>query len=258
MDLLETYLWLIPFLLVPLSVFVERYIVDRKIYLTNRDSYIYILQFFVLLSNLYFSFYLLMPLVKMVMPYEVLSISELAIPKPIILLLSFMLIDLVHYLSHRIHHKIPLLWKLHRLHHSDKTFDSMTVFLNHPMEFFTGSIILTAFFVLFDIPVKGMVIYGIIFAVHTIFEHTKLIIPTTANRYLSYVFVTPNLHRVHHSLDYEESNRNFGIVFSLWDRLFSTFTEKTNKSLTSMNFGIEQKQTPDKLNLKGMLINPFI
>jgi len=258
MEFLEKYLWLIPFLLAPLVAALERYIVDRKFYLTSRDTYIYTFQFFVLLTNLYFSFYLMMPLVKMVVPYELISISELHIPQATILLLSFLLIDLAHYLSHRMHHKIPLLWRLHRLHHADKTFDLMTVFLNHPLEFFSASIFLTIFFVIFDIPVKGMVTYGIIFSIYTIFEHTKILIPDKINQLLSYLFITPNLHRIHHSIDYKESNRNFGIVFSLWDRLFTTFTEKTNKSLTTISFGIEQKQTPDKFDLKGMLINPFI
>ena len=168
------------------------------------------------------------------------------------------MIDFTNYLIHRVSHKIPYLWKLHRLHHSDKKVDAVTTFLHHPFEIMVNSLLIIALYVVFDIPVVVIVWFSYFGAVHSAFTHTELLIPEKIDRYLKYFIITPNIHRIHHSQDMKEGNSNFGNVFPWWDILFKTYTSKTKKELMSISFGIADKESPKTNTLKNLLINPFI
>ena len=159
---------------------------------------------------------------------------------------------------HRVSHKIPYLWKLHRLHHSDQKVDAVTTFLHHPFEIIVNSLLIIALYVVFDIPVVVIVWFSYFGAVHSAFTHTELLIPEKIDRYLKYFIITPNMHRIHHSQDMKEGNSNFGNVFPWWDILFKTYTSKTKKELMSISFGIADKESPKTNTLKNLLINPFI
>ncbi len=203
----------------------------------------------------YASSHLLIPLVTIFAPFEIMSVSSIGIPLYLNMILSFLLIDLCQYWVHRLHHKIPYLWRLHRLHHSDKDVDALTTFLHHPLEYLTTFAISIILFILFDIPMIVLVLYSTIFSVHAAFSHTTLKINPQLERYLGYVIVTPSIHRVHHALAFKESNSNFGQVFSFWDRLFASHI-KPSTIKKALVFGISKDQGPVALSIKSFLINP--
>ena len=212
---------------------------------------------FAIITNLILAAIFLIPLVMLIAPLQIFSISQIKIPKSGNFILSFLFIDFIQYLNHRIHHKIPFLWRLHRVHHSDRNVDSLTTWLHHPLEITSAFIIVITLFVIFDLPVIVMIIYSTVFGIHSAFTHFNMLIPEKIDKYLSRIMVTPNAHRVHHSLDMNEGNSNYGQLFLLWDWLFGTYIHRSNKELNNMIYGIDNTQSPQKTNIRQYLINPF-
>jgi len=208
--------------------------------------------------GVFVSWMLLLKLVNFVSPLEIFSISRLNMPKPINFLISILIIDFFHYVIHRLHHSIPMLWRLHRTHHSDKTVNSITSFIHHPFETVSAFFIGISMYVIFDIPVIAIFCHSIFMVVHSPFSHTTLHVPRHIEKILSYVIVTPNFHRAHHSLDMKEGNSNFGIIFPFWDRLFGTYIPKTSTQMREIKFGINFRESPAGNSLKEYLMNPFI
>lgn len=191
-------------------------------------------------------------------PFEIFSFSNLPVPRYLSIAISFLFIDFSGYFTHWLFHKISVLWKLHKLHHSDRVVDVITTFFHHPLEGVLNFLINTLIFVLFDIPVQVILLYGVVASIHAPLTHFKILLPEKWNRILSYFIVTPNFHRLHHSLDLKEGNSNFGIIFPFWDRLFGTHISKTYEQMKLIKLGINLIETPNANSLKEYLINPFI
>ena len=236
----------------------ERIRFTQKIVLTKRNFVFLIIELLAISISLLISIYLLKPLVNFYSIFEIISLSDISIPRPISIVLAILLIDFTNYLIHRVSHKIPYLWKLHRLHHSDKKVDAVTTFLHHPFEIMVNSLLIIALYVVFDIPVVVIVWFSYFGAVHSAFTHTELLIPEKIDRYLKYFIITPNMHRIHHSQDMKEGNSNFGNVFPWWDILFNTYIYKDKQKLNQLKFGIEEKESPNSNSIKSLLMNPFI
>ena len=196
--------------------------------------------------------------VNFLAPLEIFSFSNLPVARYLSIAISFLFIDFTGYFTHWLFHKISILWKLHKLHHSDRAVDTVTTFFHHPIEGVANFILNTLIFVLFDVPVPVILLYGIVASIHAPLTHFKILLPQKWNTLLSYLIVTPNFHRVHHSRDMKEGNSNFGIVFSFWDWLFGTYVSKTYTQMQAVKFGINLKETPNANSLKEYLINPFI
>jgi sterol desaturase/sphingolipid hydroxylase (fatty acid hydroxylase superfamily) len=208
--------------------------------------------------GLTFNFFLLIYIVEAISPLEVFSISSWDIPLTLNFVISFLLIDLLHYISHRLHHQLPLLWRFHRLHHSEKKLDALTSLLHHPFDVISSFVINVIGYLIFDIPVIAIFYHSCAVLLHAPLSHIRLFLPERFDRVISMIFVTPNFHSAHHSLDFKESNSNFGIIFSFWDILFGTVAKISLSRLAKMKFGIELKQSPTSSSLKEYLINPFI
>ena len=202
--------------------------------------------------------YFVLLLVNLVAPFEIFSFSNMAAPKFVSIFTSFLFIDFSSYFLHWSFHKIPFLWKLHRLHHSDKDVDTITTFFHHPLERVAEFFINVIIFVLFDVPVPVILLYGFIAGLHAPLTHFKILLPEKWNKFLNYLIVTPNFHRVHHSLNMKEGNSNFGIVFSCWDKIFGTSISKANSQMKKIKFGINLRESPNRNSLKEYLLNPFI
>ena len=235
----------------------ERSSLDSSVSLAKRDILYLILEITAKLVGLALSLYTMLWLVNFVAPYEIISVTNLSIPLFLTIVIAFLLVDFFHYLSHRIHHQIPVLWRFHRLHHADKKVDAMTTVLHHPFEIISAFIINISCYVLFDIPVIIILVHALIAGLHAPFTHTRITLPERLNRWLSYFIITPNFHRVHHSINLKEGNNNFGIIFPFWDKLLGSYCYKDNASLLKMKYGISKKQSPNKLTLKELLLNPF-
>lgn len=254
---LESFAWIAPVLSVLFFFMMEKAYGKRIANITGRYQVNIGMGVFAIITNLILAAIFLIPLVMLIAPLQLFSISQINMPRVGNFTLSFLLIDFIHYLNHRIHHKVPLLWRLHRLHHADRNVDSLTTWLHHPLEITSTFMIVIPLFVIFDLPVIVMIVYSIVFGVHAAFTHFKILLPEGIDRYLSKIIVTPNAHRVHHSLDMHEGNSNYGQVFLIWDRLFGTYLHRSNKALNDMRMGIDDTQSPEKNTLPQYLMNPF-
>ena len=250
---LSLILFVYPFVL----ILFEKFYYSSPI-ITKRDIWVSVLFGLTKFTDWILKAYIVLLLVNFVALFEIFSFSNMPVPKILNIILSFLFIDFFSYVSHWLFHKIPFLWKLHRLHHSDKTVDTITTFFHHPLERAADFFINVSIFVLFDVPVPVILFYGFITGLHAPLTHFKILLPEKWNKILSYLIVTPNFHRVHHSLDMKEGNSNFGIIFPFWDKLFGTCVSKTYTQLKTIELGINLKETPHANSLKEYLINPFI
>ncbi len=235
----------------------EKFTLKDKNAVKDRNKTIISLEAMNLVLSLLLSLSVLIPLVFFIAPLQIFSFSNLDVPRPISFILSFLFLDFINYIQHVLHHKVPFLWRLHRLHHSDRHMDSLTTFLHHPLEIVSGFVLTISFAVIFDVPVIVMTTYALIVGLHAPFTHFRKMIPESIEKYLKLIFVTPNFHRVHHSLDVKEGNSNFGGTFVFWDYLFGTACTKGLIDLKNMKLGIDNQQNPDNIGVNSFLKNPF-
>ncbi len=172
------------------------------------------------------------------------------------LVISIAFYDVTAYWIHRATHAIPLLWRFHRVHHSDTTMDSSTVFRFHPVElilvFGIGNIITAA---LFGTDVLALALYYFVLYLFFFFEHANLNYPKWLNTTLGLVFVMPDHHRVHHQQDQFYTDSNYADIFILWDRLFGTFKKMP---LEQMKFGLVEFEEEDKQSFLYLIKSPFL
>jgi sterol desaturase/sphingolipid hydroxylase (fatty acid hydroxylase superfamily) len=140
---------------------------------------------------------------------------------------SLFILDLTAYLWHVANHRIAGLWRFHSVHHSDEIFDASTAVRFHIGELLISLIVRLAVVAVFGLPVLGILVFEIVYAFFNFFEHGNIRLPDGFNHTFSRVFVTPVLHRYHHSANNNHLNTNFGTIFSIWDRVFRTFSVGT-------------------------------
>ncbi len=164
-------------------------------------------------------------------------------------------LDLMGWLLHRVMHRLAWLWRVHEVHHSDLRFDAALAFRFHPGE--AALVALTSSFVVvtLGLPVEAVLVSSLLGALHNVFVHANASLGAGAERAVRVVFVTPDLHRVHHSVDLSDANHNFGIVFSWWDRLFRTW--RTPVGAGPRSFGTDTERDPARLSLPRLLWMPF-
>lgn len=244
-----------PLLSVTLFFFIEKALLKRK-GSGSKLALIAVMQGINLALLIALSMLALTPLVFLLAPFQIFSFSEWQVPVWVSFTASILALDLLHYASHRLHHKIPMLWRFHRLHHSDRQVDASTTLLHHPLEIVTGFLVLIVFAVLFDVPLIALVIYSIMAGIHSGFTHLDYEFPPTVERILKWFMITPNFHRRHHSLSMDEGNSNFGAVFIFWDYLFGTVTSGA-PFREAIAFGIDECQSPRAGSLTAYLANPL-
>lgn len=178
------------------------------------------------------------------------------IPPLIKLILGLALLDMVTYWFHRISHKFPILWRFHRVHHSDTTMDSSTYFRAHPIEtlfwFGTAPILAVSIFGL-DLLTVGL--YFFVVTIFQILEHTNLRFPAWLDRTVGLIITTPNMHKIHHDQDQAYTDSNFADIFILWDRIFGTFRYKPADQI---KFGLEEFEEERKQTFWYLLKAPFL
>lgn len=174
------------------------------------------------------------------------------------LIIGIMVLDLVIYLQHVMFHAIPILWRLHMMHHVDLDYDLTTGLRFHPIEMVLSMLIKLAVVSVLGPPAAAVLAFEIILNGMAIFNHGNIKIPLTLDRILRYLVVTPDMHRVHHSVIIRETNSNFGFNLSWWDRLFGTYRSQPVKGHEGMTIGCSQFRDPKKLTLPWLLMLPFI
>ena len=184
-------------------------------------------------------------------------ISWLGLPQPLAVLLAVLLLDLAIYLQHVLFHAVPALWRLHRMHHADLDFDVTTGLRFHPVEILLSMVIKLMVVVALGAPAVAVLVFEVLLNATSMFNHANLRLPAWLDRALRLVLVTPDMHRVHHSVLPRETNSNFGFNLALWDRLFGTYRAQPAAGHEAMTIGIEQFRDPGELRLDRMLTQPL-
>ena len=172
--------------------------------------------------------------------------------------LAVIALDFVIWLQHVMVHAVPLLWRLHRVHHADLDYDVTTGARFHPLEIVLSMLIKLATIVVLGPPVVAVVIFEVLLNATAMFNHGNIGLPARLDRILRWVVVTPDMHRVHHSIEDDETNSNFGFNLPWWDRLFGTYRDQPRAGQTGMTIGIRDHGDPREVSrLDGMLLLPF-
>jgi len=173
------------------------------------------------------------------------------------LVLALFLLDLAIYLQHRLFHYVPVLWRLHRMHHADLDVDVTTGARFHPVEILLSLGIKFGVIVALGAPALAVLLFEIGLNATSMFNHSNVRMPSAVERLLRWFVVTPDMHRVHHSIVRRETDSNFGFNFPWWDRLFGTYRSRPEAGHEAMTLGIGQFRDPRELRLDRMLTQPF-
>ena len=174
------------------------------------------------------------------------------------LVVSVILLDMIVYWQHVIFHRIPFLWRIHRMHHADQDIDVTTGSRFHPVEIALSMLIKFTAVLILGIPVVAIIIFEIILNLTAMFNHSNVSLPLSIDRVVRKLIVTPDMHRVHHSVIPKETNSNFGFNLSIWDKLFGTYTEQPQAGHLNMTIGLsEYRDTRISQALDEMLLIPF-
>ena len=185
-------------------------------------------------------------------------LNNIDLPYGLDLVIGIAILDLVIYLQHVMFHAVPILWRLHMMHHADLDYDLTTGLRFHPVEILLSMIIKLAAVAALGPPVVAVLIFEILLNGMAMFNHGNIKIPLAIDRWLIYFVVTPDMHRVHHSVIIRETNSNYGFNLSCWDRLFGTYLAQPAKGHDDMTIGLSQFRVPKKLTLPRLLALPFI
>jgi sterol desaturase/sphingolipid hydroxylase (fatty acid hydroxylase superfamily) len=174
----------------------------------------------------------------------------------IVALCGIIVLDLFAYFAHVLLHKSWLGWQFHRVHHSDGLVDVSTAFRQHPGETIWRILWRLAAILIFGIPLSVAVLYVLLSGIHALLEHANVRMPRTLDQSLRLLLVTPHMHKVHHSRDQIETDSNYSNIFSIWDRLFGTYTREAN--FQKLNYRLDGFDVSEKQTLTGLLKMPFV
>lgn len=172
-------------------------------------------------------------------------------------LLSFIILDFIVWLEHVVSHKWPILWRIHRMHHADNGFDVTTALRFHPLEIVLSMIWKILIIAILGAPAIAVLVFEIVLNGMAMFNHSNVKLPNWLDRIIRPVFVTPDMHRVHHSSDHRETDSNYGFNFSFWDRIFATYNHEPKLGHDGMEIGLKEFRGPKTSNLVWALLLPF-
>ncbi|HBH60396.1 MAG TPA: fatty acid hydroxylase [Nitrospiraceae bacterium] len=172
--------------------------------------------------------------------------------------LGVLALDLVVYLQHLMFHAVPVIWRLHMMHHADLDIDVTTGLRFHPLEIIISMFIKLSTVAALGPSVLTVLIFEVTLNATAMFNHSNVKMPFHVDRLLRLLVVTPDMHRVHHSVTIRETNSNFGFNFPWWDRMFGTYRAQPVAGHEGMTIGLSQFRDPKRNNLFRMLILPFV
>ncbi len=184
-------------------------------------------------------------------------LNHFASPYAARFVIGFAAVDLVHYASHCVYHRIPWLWRIHRVHHADSDFDVTTGFRFHPAEALLTQSVNFALIALLGPPPLAVLAAETATLFQDVFEHANIEVPARLDRFLRMFLTTPNMHRIHHSVLVAEQSRNFGTILPWWDRLFGTYAQQPSVGLKEMETGLEGYPKDQSASVRRTLAMPF-
>ncbi len=185
-------------------------------------------------------------------------LNNVGLPYWLAILLAVLLLDMVIYLQHVMFHAIPMFWRLHMVHHADLDFDVTTGARFHTIEIILSMCIKMAVVMMLGPPAVAVVIFEVALNGTSLFNHGNVRLPIKLDRFLRLIIVTPDMHRVHHSVVVNETNSNFGFNLSWWDRIFGTYRDQPAAGHNAMMIGLTQYRDTNVTRLHWMLALPFV
>ncbi len=184
-------------------------------------------------------------------------LNHFSVPEVPAVIIGILFLDMVIYLQHLMFHAVPLLWRLHMVHHADLDIDVTTGLRFHPIEIFISMGIKVAAVAVIGPPVIAVLAFEVLLNGTAMFNHGNVHMPGGLDRVLRLFVVTPDMHRVHHSVTIRETNSNFGFNFPWWDRIFGTYRAQPVAGHKGMTIGLAQFRDPKRLTLLHLLVLPF-
>lgn len=173
-------------------------------------------------------------------------------------LIAVVLLDFIIYAQHVLFHRVPMLWRLHQVHHADRDIDVTTGLRFHPIEIIISMLIKVSAVVLLGAPVVAVIIFEVILNAMAMFNHSNVRLPKLVDAAVRLLLVTPDVHRVHHSVVYAETNSNYGFNLSIWDRFFGTYRAQPKLGHDKVVIGLPDLQEAETHQLGWMLRLPFM
>ena len=181
-----------------------------------------------------------------------------ALPAWVSVPIAMLTLDCLIYGQHVMFHAVSPLWRIHMMHHSDLDFDTTTGVRFHPIEIVISMGLKIAAILSLGAPPVAVILFELVLNGTSLFNHGNVRLPVGVDRLLRLLIVTPDMHRIHHSIHRQETNSNFGFNFSWWDRLFGTYRRQPSEGHNEMSIGLEQFRNPSRLGLHHLLIMPFV
>lgn len=179
-------------------------------------------------------------------------------PYWLIVALCVLILDCLIYWQHRLFHRVPLLWRMHRVHHADPHLDASTGLRFHPLEIALSLVIKFVAVLALGVPVEAIILFEILLNATSIFNHTNIKLADNVEWPLRKIIVTQAMHRIHHSQRVDETDSNFGFNFSVWDRLFRSYTANAKSGDENIKLGLKDYPTQQtNTNLWAILLMPF-
>jgi sterol desaturase/sphingolipid hydroxylase (fatty acid hydroxylase superfamily) len=185
-------------------------------------------------------------------------LNNIEFPFILKILVSVIILDFVIYIQHVLSHHLPLFWKLHRMHHTDVDVDMTTAIRFHPFEIMISMCIKIAAILFLGAPPIAVLIFEIMLNSTTIFNHSNIKIGEKLDFFLRLFWVTPDMHKVHHSIITKETNSNFGFALSIWDRLFLTYRKRPKDDIEKMKIGLKNFRSKEDQKFLKLLLQPFL
>jgi len=185
-------------------------------------------------------------------------LNNLPLPNLIAVIVAVIALDLAIYFQHVLFHAVPALWRLHRMHHADLEFDVTTGVRFHPLEVLLSMVIKLGVVLALGTPALAVLIFEVLLNANSMFNHGNVLLPRPIDRVLRAIVVTPEMHRVHHSIEPAETNSNFGFNLPWWDRLFGTYRAQPAAGHAGMTIGIDRFRHVEDLRLDRMMTQPLV
>lgn len=184
-------------------------------------------------------------------------LNDVELSWPLEFAIGFILLDVMIYLLHVLSHALPFLWRFHMVHHSDLEFDVTTALRFHPVETFITMFYKIGLVAALGIDPWTVVIYEVALTVSVQFNHSNIKFAPSFDAKLRHIIITPDFHRVHHSMEPEETNSNFGFSLPWWDMLFGTYRPQPAVPHNVMQIGLAEYRESEELSLPGLLVMPL-
>ena len=171
---------------------------------------------------------------------------------------SFLILDFSVWLEHWASHKLPILWRIHKMHHADVDLDVTSALRFHPLEIILSMVWKAAIVIALGAPAFAVLLFEVVLNGMAMFNHSNVKLPIALDRIIRPIFVTPDMHRIHHSVHSFETDSNYGFNFAFWDRIFKTYTVDPKDGHENMTIGLNEHQDRKPVNLLWNLVLPFL